>query len=299
MNRRKRQHFPLIPPELPPAARDCFTDLALEQQTLLRREAGSAEIPGVSCRVRVRRGLRTTTVRITDPAGSAALGKPMGCYVTLEPDPKRMQTQQERERLARALAGELAQLMELAPETPVLAVGLGNDRVAYDALGPRVLEGLWITRHLQDSLPPALGPIRPVSALAPGVLGRTGVESGQLVRAVVEQQEIGAVLVFDALAARNRAALGAAIQLTDTGLCPGSGILAGRRALDRETLGVPVCALGVPMLSTLEESGDFLVIPREVERRTAWFGALIARSVNLALHPQLTEGQLAELLEQP
>lgn len=277
---------------------ECYTDLASEQRGLLRREAPCAPDPeGIETRIRQRRNLKTTWIHVRSEQGSLALRKPMGTYVTLELEPAAFAGWKEKARLVQTLAGELAELMHLSPAEAVLAVGLGNRGVVYDALGPQTVEGLWITRHLQGRTPESLGPIRPVSALAPGVQGQTGMETGEILRAIAAREKPAAVLVVDALAARNRASLGRCIQLTDTGLAPGSAILSGRAALTRESLGVPVYALGVPTVSTLEAAPDYVVTHREIARQIAFFAEILSRAVNLALHPQLTEEQSSQFVE--
>lgn len=270
----------------------------MEQRSLLLREApGAPEVEGIETRVRLRRDLRTTWIRVSTPQGSAALRKPMGTYVTMELNPLTLQQKKGQDRVIRALAGELADLMGLSPTAPILVVGLGNRKVVYDALGPLTLDRIKVTRHLQGSLPAELGPIRSVSAFEPGVLGRTGMETASLLRAVTETERPAAVLAVDALAARNRSSLCAAIQLTDTGLVPGSGIVEGRSGLNREALGIPVFALGVPTISTLESAPDYVVTPRSVTEKTDLLSSVLARSINLCLHPSLTEEQLSQAVE--
>lgn len=298
MKKTNRTKTKALPPEPTPAEWACYTDLALEQRGLLLREApGAPEAEGVETRVRLRRDLRTTWIRVSSPAGSAALRKPMGTYVTLELNPQTLRQRKGQDRVVRTLAGELADLMGLSPTVPVLVVGLGNRKVVYDALGPLTLDQIRVTRHLQGRLPAELGQIRSVSAFEPGVLGRTGMETAALLRAVAEAEGPAAVLAVDALAARNRSSLCTAIQLTDTGLVPGSGIVAGRSGLTRENLGIPVFALGVPTISTLESAPDFVVTPRSITEETALFASVLARSINLCLHPSLTEEQLSQAVE--
>ena len=217
-NRLKTKAFP---PEPTPEEWDCYTDLALEQRNLLLREApGAPEVEGIQTRVRLRRDLRTTWIRVSTPEGSAALRKPMGTYVTLEVNPEALRMKKAQDRIVRTLAGELADLMALSPADPVLVVGLGNRKVIYDALGPLTLDQLQVTGHLRGRLPAEYGPIRSVFAFEPGVLGRTGMETGSLLQAVADALRPAAILAVDALAARNRSTLCATIQLTDTRLVP-------------------------------------------------------------------------------
>ena len=292
-------HAPSAPlPEPSGADWERFTDLALEDARLLAREAPGAPFPeGIETRIRLRRDLKTTWIRVRNEAGSRAIGKPVGTYVSLELRPEAFLGRKEKSRLVLALAGELAGMLRLSPAQPVLAVGLGNRAVVYDALGPRTLDRIWVTRHLGGRIPESLGPIRPVAAFAPGVPGRTVAETGDLLRAVVRALDPAAVIAVDALAARNRASLGAVIQLSDAGLSPGSGVAAGRPALSRAELGLPVFALGVPMISTLETAPDFLVTHRAITAQTAFFAEILSRGINLALHPGLTEEQISQFVD--
>lgn len=294
----RRHRRPALPPEPQPSEWAQFTDLAAEQYGLLLREApGAPNPPGIETRVKLRRDLRMTWIHIKNAAGSAAMQKPQGVYVTLDLRPEAFTGNRAKSRLVQALAGELADLTRLRSGDSVLVAGLGNRAVIYDALGPKTLDRLWITGHLNGKLPEALGPIRPVYALEPGVLGRTGMETGTILHAVIQQAKPAALLAVDALAARNRDELGGSIQLTNTGICPGSGILSGRAELTRESLGIPVFALGVPILSTLAQAPDYVVTHRAVLQQTAFFTDILARAINLCLHPQLTEEQIAQLVE--
>lgn len=298
MKRNKQQPLRTPAPEPSGTEWDRFTDLALENARLLRREAPGAPDPeGIETRVSLRRGLKTTWIRVASEAGSRALHKPMGTYVSLELQPEAFPARRDKNRLVLALAGELAAMMRLSPDQQVLAVGLGNRAVIYDALGPRTLDRVWVTRHLRGRLPESLGPIRPVGAFEPGVPGRTGAETGDLLRAAVDQLRPAALIAVDALAARNRASLGAVIQLSDAGLCPGAGVAAGRAALTRQTLGVPVFAMGVPLISTIETAPDFIVTHRALTAQLAFFAEILGRGINLALHSGLTEEQISQFVE--
>lgn len=298
MKRNRQQPLRTPAPEPAGTEWDLFTDLALENARLLRREAPGAPDPeGIETRVSLRRGLKTTWIRVSSEAGSRALRKPKGTYVSLELRPEAFTARRDKNRLVLALAGELAAMMGLPPEGEVLAVGLGNRGVVYDALGPRTLDRIWVTRHLPGKLPESLGRIRPVGAFEPGVPGRTGTDTGTLIRAVADRLRPAALIAVDALAARDRSGLGAVIQLSDAGLCPGAGVAAGRAALTRETLGVPVYAVGVPMISTVDTAPDFIVTHRALTAQLAFFAEVLGRGINLSLHPGLTEEQIAQFVE--
>lgn len=226
------------------------TDLALEQRE--RFVSDQIEIPGVAveetyddmCEVRV------TTVRIETENGAAVMGKPVGNYITLEA-PKMAEAD---ESYHREISGKLMEVLEgCLPEKEdgqsILIIGLGNRNVTPDALGPLVVEHLDITRHLVKEYGKyALGgeADRIVSAVVPGVMGQTGMETVEIVRGIVEETEPDFVIAIDALAARSVRRLNRTIQIADTGIAPGSGVGNHRNAITEETVGVPVIAIGVP-----------------------------------------------------
>ena len=226
------------------------TDLALEQRERFVSE--QIEIPGVAveetyddmCEVRV------TTVRIETENGAAVMGKPVGNYITLEA-PKMAEAD---ESYHREISGKLMEVLEgCLPEKEdgqsILIIGLGNRNVTPDALGPLVVEHLDITRHLVKEYGKyALGgeADRLVSAVVPGVMGQTGMETVEIVRGIVEETEPDFVIAIDALAARSVRRLNRTIQIADTGIAPGSGVGNHRNAITKETVGVPVIAIGVP-----------------------------------------------------
>ena len=163
------------------------TDLALEAAQLWQESAGEAgTLPGVESEEATREGYPVTTVRIRDEAGARALGKPVGTYVTLELDGLARREEDAFGRAARALAAELGALLGLEPGAPALVVGLGNRAITPDNIGPKAADQTMVTRHLVERVPEHFGSFRPVAALATGVLGTTGMESGEVVRAVAE-----------------------------------------------------------------------------------------------------------------
>ena len=301
-NQRKRNK---IPPEPAPTERSARTDLALEERELWHREAGeAAKLPGVTVRETERRGIRTTVVNIENEQGSRELKKPVGCYVTLELEELQRRELRAFRRVSQTLAGELAALMRLREGQSILVVGLGNEDVTPDALGPLVLRKLFVTRHLTTEPVPLL-PLRPVSALQPGVLGTTGMESFEIVRSVVERTRPDAVIAVDALASRSIERLCATVQLTDTGIIPGSGVGNRRPALTKEELGVPVYAVGAPtvmdaapLLGSAPSRGtDLIVTPRSIDTGVRRIAGVIGAALNLSLHNQLSSEQIAQFVE--
>ena len=287
------------------------TDLALEAAQLWRESAGeAAELPGVESAEGLREGYPVTTVRILDGRGEQALGKPAGTYITLELDGLARRESDAFGRAARALAAELAPLLPRDPRAPALVVGLGNRAITPDNIGPKAADHTMVTRHLVEQVPEHFGAFRPVAALAAGVLGTTGVESGQLVRAVAERIRPACVLCVDALAARSVRRVCRTVQVADTGITPGSGVGNAREALNAQTLGVPVIAIGVPTVvdaATLtrdvlaqagreglephalgEAGGGLIVTPRDIDTQVHDLAKVIGYGINLALHPGLT-----------
>lgn len=222
------------------------TDLALEAQEIVK-ERRAEEIPGVQSETRKTKNAIVTRMRIVSSEGEAILGKVRGNYVTIEAPDLKTRNKEVQEEVSRLIVEELELLLPQTDNATFLVVGLGNWNATPDALGPRVVERLLVTRHLFEHAPPELtGGMRPVSALAPGVLGLTGIETGDIVKGVVDKIKPSAVLVIDALAARNTERISTTIQIADTGINPGAGVGNKRMAINKEVLGVPVIALGVP-----------------------------------------------------
>jgi len=219
------------------------TDLAIETV----REQPSGGVPGVQVEEEHADGTEITRVHVTSAAGEAVVGKPVGTYITIDaPDLRRRDTA-VAERVARLLAAELGALLRLSEDSQVFVVGLGNWNATPDALGPKVVSQLLITRHLGEQVPANFaGQMRSVAALAPGVLGLTGIETGEIIRGIVERISPSVVIAVDALASRSIARILRTIQLADTGIHPGSGVGNHRAGIDQASLGIPVIAIGVP-----------------------------------------------------
>lgn len=286
------------------------TDLAAEAHELWQQSAGmTTALPGVTTRDEVREGIPVHTVRILDEDSAAALGKPIGQYVTLELDGLLRREETAFPRAVKALSDLMKPM--LPDQGTALVIGLGNRAITPDLLGPLTVDHTLVTRHLVGGLPGHFGTFRPVAALAPGVLASTGMESSLLVRAVAAQLHPACIVAVDALAARSVGRLCRTVQLTDTGIIPGSGVGNHRMALDQATLGVPVIAAGVPTVvdaSTLimdllgrENSDglpgdDLFVTPREVDSRVADLSRVIGYGISLALNPGLSVEELDLLL---
>ena len=226
------------------------TDLALE--TRERFVSDHVEIPGVSVEETYdeEREIRTTRVVVETENGAKMMGKPVGTYLTIEAPNMAVPDEDYHREISKKLAEDIKELVpERKEEVSVLVVGLGNREVTPDALGPYVADHLHVTRHIVKEYGKyAMGKdqVNLVSAVVPGVTGQTGMETLEIVKGVVEETEPDFVVAIDALAARNSKRLNRTIQITDTGICPGSGVGNHRLALNSETLGVKVIGIGVP-----------------------------------------------------
>ncbi len=229
------------------------TDLALEERESFEGDGG--EISGVSLKEWSHResGVKFTQVRILNERGAKAMGKPEGTYLTLEAPQLNHEDEDGHREISVQLAGqigELAKSMTGGKALPsILAVGLGNASVTPDALGPEVLGNLQVTRHLKGEYGEEflLDRMLPqISGIVPGVMAQTGMETAEILKGIIRETRPDLVIAIDALAARSVRRLGTTIQLTDTGIHPGSGVGNHRHSLTLESLGVPVLAIGVP-----------------------------------------------------
>lgn len=231
------------------------TDLALEQRE--SSLGGGGEVSGVRLKEwhHQKSGLKLTEVKILNEQGARSMGKPKGTYLTLEADRLSKADEDYHSEISKELAHQVRRLMTemigyKEDDLPsVLVVGLGNDSVTPDSLGPRVLDNLQVTRHLdgqygdtflKDRKLPA------ISGIAPGVMAQTGMETAEILKGIIYETHPDLIIAIDALAARSVRRLGTTIQLTDTGIHPGSGVGNHRHSLTKESLGVPVMAIGVP-----------------------------------------------------
>ena len=278
------------------------TDLALEATEVWHERPGDpGALSGVRTRAGKRFGFGRTTVEILTEEGARQVGKPVGTYETLHLEGFRAGGGETIARAARAVAQCLGEMLPPAPRGDVLVVGLGNRMVTPDALGPRCVDHVLVTRHLRAAEPALFAGLQPVAALAAGVLGTTGMESGELTRAVAALLHPAAVIAVDALAARGAGRLCTTIQIADSGIVPGSGVGNARRALDRESLGVPVVAVGVPTVveaaALCEELGaaapegdpvaSLLVTPKDIDALVQDLAKIIGFGIDLALQPGL------------
>jgi len=309
------------------------TDLALEMR---ESHENQDEIPGVEMTVEQddNLGITVTWVSVTNQDGEESLGKPIGNYVTLESDLMKENDPAAHEEITKVLARKLGQLHNLPKDAQVLIIGLGNRYVTPDALGPQVCERVLVTRHMGDYTPPDLaGRLRGVCALAPGVMGITGIETAEIVKGVCGKVAPDLIIAIDALAARRTSRINTTIQISDVGINPGAGMGNKRTPINKSSMGVPVIAIGVPtvvdaatlvndtmekmlhemaeateegqpfykmlanmqdtdryaLITELIEPGNMFVTPKEVDAVITRLAKIIADTLNIALHPGITQ----------
>lgn len=278
---------------------DFRTDLALERHEIIKDDKPK----GVKSSEREEAGVTITKITVTDENGAKALGKPVGTYITAE-IPSLVNRSPVDEELIEVIAVELRSL--LPDSGTILVVGLGNTEITPDAVGPESISMLLATRHISKELSKSvgLGNLRAVAGFTPGVLGRTGVETAESVKGMVEAVKPSAVIAVDALAARRLSRLGNTIQMSDTGITPGSGVGNARNAINKEFVGVPVISMGIPTVvdaQTLvndltddkkeiskKENKEMIITPREIDLVVQRSSRIIGLSINKALQPHLS-----------
>ncbi|WP_446898738.1 GPR endopeptidase [Clostridium sp. LBM24168] len=230
---------------------DVRTDLALEAKEIYESEIGE-EVDGVKVNERLRDNIKITDVKITGDTGEKKIGKPKGSYITLDIPKYAYYDGELRNKLSKVVGDELKCILDsidtrIDKSMTVLVVGLGNWNITPDSLGPKVISKLMITRHLRQLIPDKIDErIRPVCAVAPGVLGITGIESSEIIRGIVDKIRPNLIICIDALASRKVERVNSTIQISNTGISPGSGVANRRMELSEKTLGIPVIAVGVP-----------------------------------------------------
>ena len=273
------------------------TDLAVEMI-----DENAASLPkGIKRKLRKSSACSITEIIVTDEVAGIRIGKPRGRYITIETDRLSASPQDFDEQVSN-IADEISSLKGEGRKTALVA-GLGNSDITPDALGPMVISQIIATRHLHDELPEGhdLRRLNKVSAIAPGVLGQTGIEAAEIIRTLCAEIKPDFVIVIDALACSDISRLGSTIQLSDSGISPGSGVQNRRKELSEATLGVPVIAIGVPTvvdMHTIVENitgnppdkhlPNMMVTPRDVDKLIERTARLLAFSINKAVQPDLT-----------
>ena len=281
------------------------TDLAVECM-----ERVGEETPGVTSEETVFGKVKVSRIRVHSRQGAEALGRPQGRYITVGVPP--FSDEIGGEEVVAVIKRELVGLLDA--EGTVLVVGLGNTAITPDSLGPRVAKRILATRHITGEVARSTGleDLRRVAVLAPGVLGQTGVETGEILGGVVDRVQPAAVIVVDALASRRLDRLGCTVQMSDTGIAPGSGVGNHRMRISAETVGVPVIAVGVPTVvdaatlaydltgqdcrSDVEPRGAHMIVtPQEIDLLVERAAATVAHAVNCALQPHMDPDVLLAL----
>ena len=302
------------------------SDLAME----CFENADGGAVPGAQVNHWETDGIEITEVLVTDNEAAQLLGKPKGTYLTLECPLLLERDPDARLAMASLLAEEIDRILPPGDgDAPVLVVGLGNRSITPDALGPGVVDRTLVTRHMLGA-PWAQSGMNSVCAVAPGVLGITGIESMELVEALVKAVAPRAILCVDSLAARDSRRIGCTVQLTDTGIQPGAGVGNHRKPLTRQSVGVPVISLGMPTviyaatlardafawlsdsrdgdedhgeaLDDMEKTllgaqvGEMIVTPREIDAIIQDASGIIASAINRALQPTLSDAEIAAMM---
>ena len=250
------------------------TDLADERRDIYRK-ANKLEddVPGIETEERkVSDEIKVATVKIINEEGANAIGKPIGTYVTVDIKKLKLAGEVEIQKAADVVTEELKKIFEKHVENrdDILVVGLGNSYVTPDSLGPKVIKDIDVTRHFLKYTPEYIDPnTRPVTAIAPGVLGTTGIETLEIVKGIVDNVKPKLVIVIDSLASKSIERISSTIQIADTGIVPGAGVGNARNELSANTLGIPVIAIGVPMVvetATLVNDALYLFIEKLQEQ---------------------------------
>ena len=231
------------------------TDLADERTDIFKKNNNIVDnIDGIETEVREEGNIKTTEVKVINENGANSIGKPIGSYITIDIKELKTATDENIENYGNVLSSELKKLIDKhsTKQDEILVVGLGNIYVTPDSLGPKVINEIDVTRHILKYMPEVLEEgTRSVSAISPGVLGTTGMETLEIVNGIVNNVKPKLVIVIDALASRSIDRISSSIQLADTGIVPGAGVGNTRKELSQNTLNIPVIALGIPTVVDL------------------------------------------------
>ena len=227
------------------------TDLALERRDLYKKANNiEDEVDGIETEEeKVDEDIKITRVKVLNENGENAIGKKVGNYITIDINNLKIAGEEQIQKASEALTKELKELLKkhIEEQEPLLVVGLGNLYVTPDALGPKVVQDIDVTRHILQYMPEALDKnTRPVSAISPGVLGTTGIETLEILKGIVDNIKPKLLIIIDALASRSIERISSTVQIADTGIIPGAGVGNTRKELSIETLGIPVVAIGIP-----------------------------------------------------
>ncbi len=296
---------------------DIRTDLAVEAANMC------TDLSGIECEVEENKDIKIERVKITTEEASEKTGKPMGNYITITVDDLSDNDKDDYENVCMCVARELKKILDVSPQAPVLTVGLGNECITADSIGPKSVKKLLVTRHIKEIMPEEIDEsVRSVSAISPSVMALTGIETGDIIKGVTHMINPSLVIAIDALAARSMARLGRTIQIADTGINPGSGVGNNRKELSEKTLGARVIAIGVPMVvdvktilydcmefSKMKErladvteklglgKGDMVVTSKDVDSLSDRCSRIIANGINIALQNALGKEDIDRYVE--
>ncbi len=291
------------------------TDLAVESHDMYVKSKNIKELPGVNISKYKEKGILVTRVNITKDESGRLIGKEKGNYVTIEIPENAHNLSEYFDAIVKLFSTELHHLVPSKVVT-TLVVGLGNRNITADSLGPKVVDGILITRHLFDLMPDEIHDgISPVCGLTPGVLGITGIETNEIIKGVTQRVKPDLVIAIDALASRSTGRIMTTIQLTDTGITPGGGVNNKRGEIDQKTLNVPVIAIGVPTVidaktmandifdavskdnkdkekiinSIITDNFENLIVtPKDVDDEIDDMAEIISQGINICLHSAIT-----------
>lgn len=284
------------------------TDMAVERTDVYKKVNNiQKDIDGIEVEKESQEDIEISRVKIINEEGEKALAKPMGNYITLDVKNIKLAEDEKIEQIAEVLANELRKVIgrHISDTEDILVVGLGNLYVTPDSLGPKVISNIEITRHILEYMPKLMPEdTRPVSAISPGVLGTTGIETMEILKGIVENIKPKMLIVIDALASRSIERISSSIQIADTGIVPGAGVENARKEISQKTLGIPVIALGIPtvvdlasitndcinlFIENLQEkamSNDYLNKLKEKDNYEEIKEALIPKDYNMIVTPK-------------
>lgn len=284
------------------------TDMAVERTDVYKKVNNiQKDIDGIEVEKESQEDIEISRVKIINEEGEKALAKPMGNYITLDVKNIKLAEDEKIEQIAEVLANELRKVIgqHISDTEDILVVGLGNLYVTPDSLGPKVISDIEITRHILEYMPKLMPEdTRPVSAISPGVLGTTGIETMEILKGIVENIKPKLLIVIDALASRSIERISSSIQIADTGIVPGAGVENARKEISKKTLGIPVIALGIPtvvdlasitndcinlFIENLQEkamSNDYLNKLKEKDNYEEIKEALIPKDYNMIVTPK-------------
>ena len=284
------------------------TDLASERRDIYQKANNLEQIDGIEAtKEDINENIKVERVKITNENGEKAIGKPMGDYITIDIQKLKIAQEEELEKAGEILANELKTIVakHVDSQGEILVVGLGNSYVTPDSLGPKVTNEIEVTRHIINYLPQYVEEgTRMVSAIAPGVLGTTGIETVEILKGIVDNIHPKLVIVIDALASRSIERISSTVQLSDTGIVPGAGVGNTRNEISQKTLGIPVVAIGIPtvvetavlvndcldlFITKLQEeakSNDYLNQLKQEDNYEEIKEALVPKDYNLIVTPK-------------